>query len=368
MSTALRPPLPLLTTLRFFAATEVVVNHSLTLRMENFLTTGLGSAGYQSVTFFFVLSGFILTYVYSGAAERDKINVPTWEFWRARVARIYPAYCLGLFLALPILLYAAFVSKIMAVEWLLLAFLLVPFLLQAWWPVAANLWNAPAWSLSVEALFYALFPAMVRIGGKVSRNKFLVLAYCAVIAVTVFRYTVLDPYSVPETTPWNLERFFPPLHLPQFIFGMALGRLYLFGHPLSPRVHLAFFCLGVIGLLAVLGIRAWFPWWAQTDAVLAVLFGLVIFGGARSGDALKILSAPVFILLGEVSYGMYILHIPLQFWWTWLTQKILGQTLPVVPDFLGYFLFVVGASILSYLYVEKPMRRRILGHREHRVA
>ena len=95
-----RPDLPVLTSLRFFAAAVVLVNHldpkRLPFSSEVFL--GWFEAGYNAVTFFFVLSGFILVYVYSGVRECDGLNVGYRKFISARLIRIGPAYYLGLIL------------------------------------------------------------------------------------------------------------------------------------------------------------------------------------------------------------------------------------------------------------------------------
>ena len=101
-ATSNRPALPLLTTLRFFAAAEVVASHVAQTRPVDVLS-GLLSGGYAAVIFFFVLSGFILAYVHTGESERSACNVKATRFWRLRFARIAPAYYLGLLLALPIL-------------------------------------------------------------------------------------------------------------------------------------------------------------------------------------------------------------------------------------------------------------------------
>jgi peptidoglycan/LPS O-acetylase OafA/YrhL len=83
-----RPRLPALTSLRFFAALHVVCFHFLAFKIvsgERWLGQ-ISSIGYVGVSFFFVLSGFILVYTYAG---RD---IPARDFWRARFARIYPAF------------------------------------------------------------------------------------------------------------------------------------------------------------------------------------------------------------------------------------------------------------------------------------
>ncbi|GEP53726.1 hypothetical protein RSO01_08920 [Reyranella soli] len=101
-----RPPLPILTTLRFFAAAEVVAFHVAQTKpawsSPVGILSGLMSGGYSAVVFFFVLSGFILAYVHTGENGRAGCNVSATRFWRLRFARIAPAYYLGLLLALPI--------------------------------------------------------------------------------------------------------------------------------------------------------------------------------------------------------------------------------------------------------------------------
>jgi peptidoglycan/LPS O-acetylase OafA/YrhL len=363
----MRPPLPILTSLRFFAAAEVVAFHG-DLPWQTDVFRGLTSAGNQAVTFFFVLSGFILTYVYTGTSEHIPLNVMARAFWKARFARISPAYCLGLLLSFPTFAYSALISKIMPIKSLILGLALVPTLQQAWWPPASNLWNAPAWSLSVEFFFYVLFPALAWMTARVPRKYFIAYAYCSVIAMTICRFSILSPDSLPESFAWNFEMFSPPLHLPQFIFGMALGRLYLFGPIVSRKIHVAMLCIGIVGLVFVFGGRSLLPWWTRTDGLLVLLFGMVIFGGARAEEAVKVLSSPSLILMGEASYSIYMLHMPLQFWWGWFMQKVLRLSLPVFPNFVLYCAFVIAGSLLSYLYVEKPLRRWILGHREHRDA
>lgn len=363
-----RPALPILTSLRFFAAAEVVVYHefrfSPNLMGPSLFLRDMASAGYEAVTFFFVLSGFILTYVYAGHVDDGRSSTSAPAFWRARFARIYPAYVVGLALALPHHLFAGLISKIISVPHLLGGTVLVPFMLQAWVPGQAIAWNAPAWSLSVEFFFYACFPALLFASARMSRTSFALLAYGLVLATAAIRYAIVSSGAASDPVAVEFEQYFPLFHLPQFIFGMALGRIFTFANgPASQRAYTAMFAAGVFGLAIILGARSWLPTWSYTDASLVLLFGLVIFGGAKMEN--KTLSSPLFILLGEASYAIYILHAPIGWLWVWLTRSM---HLPNAASFAIYSGILIASAITTYLYVEKPLRRRILGHREHQPA
>lgn len=365
-----RPPLPILTSLRFFAAAEVVAFHIVTtgsgVALPDGFLKGLASGGFAAVTFFFVLSGFILTYVHAGPGERDGCDVEAATFWRLRIARLAPAYFLGLLLALPVV--AVFIQDAATPAWVRIGGpLLVLLFLQAWWPSLATLWNLPAWSLSVECLFYALFPWLARASARLSRSSLFAIAYGLIVGATALRADFLAmPGALREGRPGlDFQAYFPLLHLPQFIFGMALGRQYLFGPTPSPRLVSAIFAVGV-GLLALLfGFSGLLPWWTRGDAVLVLVFALIIFGAARPAGAL--LALPRFVLLGEASYSIYILHLPLRLWWDGLYDT-LGLDLQPWLFCAVYCALVVAVSVLSFRYVETPLRRWIGGLRISRLA
>jgi peptidoglycan/LPS O-acetylase OafA/YrhL len=152
------------------------------------------------------------------------------------------------------------------------------------------------------------------------------------------------------------------------LFGVALGRVYLFGEPLSPRLHLGMSITGLIALMLVFGIGAELPW-LRNDAVLVVLFGLLIFGGAKPFAIIEqVIACPFLVLLGESSYGIYILQSPVAFWREKVTNNVLGLKLTPTFDFYSYFILLCTISILSFLYFETPLRRKLLGRREHKPA
>lgn len=322
------------------------------------LLKDLASGGSAAVAFFFVLSGFILSYAHAGPREHDGCNVKARVFWRLRFARIAPAYYLGLLLSIPFVAYH--LDVLAATGWSrFFGPVLVILFLQAWWPRFALLWNFPAWSLSVECLFYMVFPYLARTLARVPRIPLFAITYALIVAATTYRAGFLSSPSfvLQEELPnLRFQAYFPLLHLPLFVFGMALGRLFLFGPMLSARVQTAMLWGGICLLLLLFGGMRWFPWWMRSEAVLVPVFALVIFGGAGAGS--RLLAWRGFVLLGEASYAMYILHIPLRFWWD-AGQDMVGFRFQPWLSFLLYFVLVVVVSIVVYRHVETPLRHWI---------
>jgi peptidoglycan/LPS O-acetylase OafA/YrhL len=369
-----RPNLPVLTTLRFFAAAEVVAFHVAQTRPGwarpvDFLS-GLVSGGYAAVIFFFVLSGFILAYVHTGESERSACNVKAARFWRLRFARIAPAYYLGLLLALPIL--AQVVAQSQAASWSS-AFGMVSVLLfmQAWWPAYTAFWNFPSWSVSVECLFYALFPWLARTLARWPAVAVLVGSYALIVLMNDYRGEL--PWRAglmgrPPQGDWLLLSAFPILYLPLFIFGMALARLYLLGRVLSSRLHAAMLGIGVVLAVLIFGGAWMLPGWTRSNPALALVFALIVFGGAGAAGTFPLLTRPTFILLGEASYSIYILHIPLRVCWANLADAVPGLSAMPWLNFPLYFGFVVLVSIVVFRVVETPLRQWIAGHRARTAA
>ena len=362
-----RPPLPVLTTLRFIAAAEVVAFHIAQTRpgweKPVGLLSGLVSGGHAAVIFFFVLSGFILAYVHAGDSERAACDVEAPRFWRLRFARIAPAYYVALVLALPII--AQVVAQSPASSWSIAAGLMsVVLFLQAWWPAYITLWNFPAWSLSVECVFYAVFPWLARVVARWPATIVLAASYALIVLASAWRIDLLSWTGMLAQTPtdeWLVPSFFPVLHLPLFILGMAMARLFLFGPALSSRLHAAMLGVGMALLVVIFGAASMLPSWTRSDAALAPVFALVIFGGAGAASVVPLLTLPVFLLLGEASYAIYILHIPLRYCWEILVEAVLGMSLSPWLNFPLYFGFVVLVSLAVFRQVETPMRKWIAG-------
>jgi peptidoglycan/LPS O-acetylase OafA/YrhL len=344
-----RPALPILTSLRFFAAAEVVIFHISVNRQTPIppgLLLDLASGGYAAVTFFF------------GATEQPGPDLGARRFWRMRFARLAPAYYLSLLLALPILVEYVSIHRPALEAFVGPALVLV--FLQAWWAPVAPIWNFPAWSLSVECLFYALFPWLARVSARWSRTTLFVVCYVLIVAATIYRADFLALRGgIPDGRPdLYFQGYFPLPYLPLFVFGMALGRQYMFGRRLSSRTHTAMLWLGIGLIVLVFAGRSVLPWWTHSDAILVPAFALLIFGGAGATSGAPILASAPMVLLGESSYAMYILHIPIRLW---LEIFLAAARIELSPGafVLLYFMTVIVISALVFRHVETPLRQWI---------
>lgn len=404
-----RPHLKALTSLRIFAALHVVIFHfgrefadsaaeklraggGVVASVAAEALQGLVHSGYVGVSLFFVLSGFILAYNYLDRFAARTISAR--EFWLARFARIYPVYFAGLVIAAPfaILHHLQHDGVKMAAAKLVAVFAASASLVQAWSPQTALRWNGPGWSLSDEAFFYLLFPLlawpMVRHLGRRGLAAGAAGMWLAGMAIPIL-YILLRPDGrelqelfangalTASTDKWlEAMKFSPLARLAEFLLGIFLGKLYLddlaagrsgrgawIAAPAAILIFLALACSNAL------------PYPLLHNGLLAPLFGLLILGLAHGRRAGLLTSRPL-VLLGEASYSVYILHVPIGWglialaWFAGFgdtaTPLEFPRPMPGIPFLLAYIAILLAVSTLSFLYLETPARgwiRRALSRR-----
>lgn len=113
--------------------------------------------------------------------------------------------------------------------------------------------------------------------------------------------------------------------------------------------------LGLAGYALVAQTQAELPGQALQNAAVVPFYALLVWGSAtRTGGVPALLSLPPLVLLGEASYSLYLLHIPV-----WSAFLALGFSADG-PAYAGYLAAALVASILMHLYFEAPMRHWIL--------
>lgn len=331
------------------------------------LLRNLVSLGSVGVGFFFVLSGFILTYTYLDG--RGRLRVSRREFWAARFARIYPVYVLAFVLAAPPFFWYTHPRTLAEPLRIALADLT---LTQAWLPSAVISWNGPGWSLSAEAFFYVLFPLCAMPLARLGRASLLIAMALCYAALTVQSLaSVLLPL---RGTYWQFAVAYLPLFkLPEFLMGVCLARLFTLSRPTTPAGGPRSFMPGRLTAGALLAIVVALCAGPLAPRLLAAanpfdaLFALLIYSLAwNQGRVAAFLSLPLMVLLGEASYALYILQVPL---WDWMSHLMGGNGNTASPHpayFVIYLCLALSSAVLTFWLVEKPGRRalrRVLAQR-----
>lgn len=353
-----------LSSLRFLAAFHVVLFHVFPwgrwLASESVLQRAWAhfcSHGFSAVGFFFTLSGFILTYNYP--ARRLTSLRP---FYVARFARVYPVYFIALIVSLPFFAVRVLKSHDYASGVLELGLALT--LLQAWVPPLWFAVNMPGWSLSVEAFFYLLFPfASLRLRKLASTparaGMCLVLLYAVALTAPLLG-TYCSSTGMPledQSALANAVRYLPLLALPEFAIGIVLGHMFV-ERMFNERVISALVVPALLGLLFALCSDV-VPYMTLHNGILLPAFGTVILACAYGRFLPALLTQPGLVRLGEASYSLYILHMPV-----FITLKIVIERSGFDPSALWAFFVIasgcVVASLISFHFAEEPLRRRIL--------
>jgi peptidoglycan/LPS O-acetylase OafA/YrhL len=368
-SPTFKPTLSALTGLRFFAAFDVVLYHFAHAPMPHWaypIKNVIGT-GYIAVSLFFLLSGFILSYSY--LAPDGALRGTPRNFYASRFARIYPAYLLGFLLAGPsnILISLRVNHLAVAVAKLVTGAFMVLTLQQAWTPWTAWAWNFPAWSVSVEAFFYLLFPWLgVRLA-RIRPSACLPLAFglwiISLVPATIF--TLLKGPVGPPQLGDHLQmaiEFTPLLRLPEFAIGILAGRAYTSGR-LNRFGGKFLSSLTALAILAVVAFCPMIPAPLLAGGLLTPLFAfLIVTLASGKGYLDRLLSLSFIVLLGEASYGIYIFQVPI--------ASVLRVPPPLhsVSTLCFYCVALLVASVLSFRFVESPLRiwikNRLSGVRE----
>jgi peptidoglycan/LPS O-acetylase OafA/YrhL len=296
------------------------------------LIFGQGAAG---VSFFFVLSGFVLAW-----SARASDTAP--RFWRRRIAKIYPNHVVTWFIALAALLAAGTTVTLSAA-------LPSLFLLQAWVPDPAVFFgvNTVSWSLSCEVFFYALFPLLYRWIIRIPGRWLWSAAAGALATIWLVPLLVqLLPSSYHYWAIWIL----PVARLPEFCAGMLLALVVLDGRWPWRRVWPA----AVLTAFAYLTCR-WLPEDIRIVAASAIPLALLVaaVGAADAAGRPSFLRSRWAVWLGQISFAFYLIH--------QLTLRLVGRAAGTNHGMLAEFglalmalAIAVVASWLLYRYVELP--------------
>jgi peptidoglycan/LPS O-acetylase OafA/YrhL len=365
---AARDKLLPLTSLRFFAAAMIVLGHSHAAFGSFGLATNLSLA--QGVSFFFVLSGFILAYNYPNVEAR------LGSFYRARFARLWPTHVAAI-LALPLIAgtwNSAGMSP-MDIIYVLLGNLL---LVQAWIPFRESFltFNGVAWSISTEAFFYLAFPCVMI---TLRRSWLLPLAAAGTLTALFIwlavRYQVSGDVGHASFSIMGVLYTNPLARLTEFVLGIVAWRVFDLTRTKLPNTFGLWTAVELVTVAACvfslhktprLPVAAVVPpaWVDVVQYVLinsgsAATFAIAIVVFAYGKGALSIaLRARPMVFLGEASFALYLFHATTLLWFE--------QRPAMVASAYGgllYWVSTLALAALVHVVIEKPCRDLILGRR-----
>jgi len=357
-----------LTSLRFFAAAMIVIGHADYI----FGSLGLASAipQGQGVSFFFVLSGFILAYNYPSFANKQEI----YRFFVARFARVWPLHVVTCFLWIFLIFNFDRKSYFPGTEGLLrLASNLL--LVQAWIPLHdwALSFNGVAWSISAEFFFYLAFPLLIILWGRYWHWIVAALASLIVAILIIAQQRHLpgeDTYLGVGLL--GLVYFNPLVRIFEFAVGIAVARFIRQRHGTASTWTPAQWCVieigAVVAVMVALVAAASFSGIQQSFGAAAAYYfaheGLWLFWASliavfalSRGPICRLLSLRIFVFLGEISFALYLIHALIIHYLEPYTEKLRAFGL---FGYALFWLFCLTLAALLFLGVEQPFRKKIL--------
>ena len=349
-----------LTGLRGLAALDVVLTH---YGIQQLPGVGLFGFGNVAVDLFFCLSSFTLCLVY-GAGLQNSLRFGPYAI--ARVARVYPLFLVTMLVTLWYSVawkvgdFATATPSVLASQFVRQALLLSEVPLPFWGSEGS--WDAPAWSISVEALCYVLaFPllfALTRQSRRLSTDQTVMLTVLLSAVCYAFFMKNFDPYTNDpfSSRPTQALSLWVPLVRGFTMFGAGWGAYLLY---LKQGAVTAF--LGAItdtlavAFLVVIAAEGYGLLPAELVVVVAPFLIVSLMSG-RGVTSRILASAPVHFL-GVISYSLYLWHLPLRTicvrFWPWPENANLFHR-------IGYPLALsLIVSTLSFYLMERPARRAI---------
>ena len=332
---------PALTGLRFALAFWVILHHITNpgMMLQGWAESlpvpmlALLRGGYLAVQTFFVLSGFVLTQTYAHAVWNRKSLA---RFATARFARIYPVYFVSLVIVSPFV-----IEMLLSPGWtawertrMVSIYLLV---LQGWTGSLSVGWNTPAWTLSCEFAFYLCFPVLFVM---LRRARWKVVGVAMVVAILM--PTAFDHMGVP----WDWK---PLYDLSDFIAGIAASRIFTMlaeKHRGFGRGYWLYLPALVLGGWLIVHPTVVEHSGTDLNAFLRPLNVALLLGMALGGGWLaQLLSGGAADFLGKASYSMYVLHVPILWWYGryYVHGKLQPARLPAAAMYLVIVVIAAGA-------------------------
>jgi peptidoglycan/LPS O-acetylase OafA/YrhL len=342
-----------LTTLRFFAAMFVVIHHVSLMAGNLMLVKAIGEVGWLGVSFFFILSGFVLMWSFEA-------QIPPGRYILRRLARIYPlhvaclAVCLIFYFETGIVLgghkgtVAATIANFCLVQdWL------------PWHPEIRQAWNGVSWSLSCEFFFYSAAPFIFRRVLSIRSLQFAVLMtgiWLMVLALSFAREETITDFLI----------YHPVAKMAEFLLGAAGASLSKAGWRFrSPALAMA------LMTLPVLAFQDFTPSPLNDAATIEISFipGCLLLIIAVAGHEIdgkrSWLQHPWLVQLGDASFALYMTHALMLGLFGLFLEKFFNDRFYASAPLEWSLVCLYAASavlvaVAVHFGLERPARRRLL--------
>ncbi|EJF29911.1 acyltransferase [Enterobacter sp. Ag1] len=342
-----------LTSLRMLAALGVFVSHLGILSLSSIPQFHEVSRyffnGYVGVTFFYILSGFIINYSFNKNIASGEFSKK--DFIVHRLARLFPVHLVSLLCVLFLFGYTANFEAVNKEALVYNSLLLHAFIPDVKYYFS---FNPVSWSISCEMFFYACFCLLVKV-----KTRYLVFVLFAILAISI--YSMINPLF--NVTPHWLFYINPFFRIGDFIIGVIICRVFI-DNPVKPKVSVCsameVLSLASLALTIYLATNHISNMNVKYDLLyIPCMAFIVIAFSFNNGFISKLLSGRYFILLGEASFSFYMFH--------WMViSKLIEIINPEKDDAISVITYIfaclalsIAISIVSFKFIEMPANRLI---------
>ncbi|MCC5612319.1 acyltransferase [Nostoc sp. CHAB 5834] len=329
--------------LRAIAALSVLISHVVMPGIADFglkhsFRLPLAEFG---VTLFFVISGFLITYLL--LLEKDKSPISVRNFYMRRILRIWPLYYGYIFAYLVLIVFSRSSNSELSSNfyWYLFFAANIPFVINE-----GILLLVHYWSIGVEEQFYIFWPWFV----KISRGKLIVCSL--ILLMVILSSKLLFWYFLGKES--VSYRFLSATRFHCMIVG-AVGSIFyyqdkylkFFNWKVLQLLSWAFFVLIGFGLIQIPA--------TISHEFFSIISLILIAEQVSSSNKVISLELPVLNFIGKISYGIYVIH-PMVILLISPVIKglLLGDVLKNILAYSSVITITIGLAYLSYEYLEKP--------------
>jgi len=318
--------------------------------------------GWMSTSFFFLLSGFILAYLYWG--KNGELTTTRKNFWLSRASRLYPIHLILVVITALLMVPNQLMQGANPLN--VIAGTIANFaLVQAWNPNWVPMLSWPTWTISALVFLYLLMPFLMSQLAKLSRKTsiLLLLSLPVLSLLPTFIYAQYFPTGSEPEQFWQIFLSSTPLFwLAHFVAGMLLSRIFTisrFNPQFKPTKRwwavgdLAF--VAVLALMLMPGIEEPFKYYLRHGLMMPLYLIMIYDLAMGNGLVARLFAAPGMKFIGETGYSVFIWQnmVMMAMWISLLINPAAGS-----HHFMFGTISMVVLAIFSTYMIEKPLSRR----------